>query len=67
MSFIMLKFFWWLILPMKTSGFRCETKFGLLVFLGHPNAHGSIRLVGIHPLERYRPSYDNSCTSYSYF
>ena len=21
---------------MKTSGFRCETKFGLLVFLGHP-------------------------------
>ena len=22
---------------MKTSGFRCETKFGLLVFLGHPN------------------------------
>ena len=23
---------------MKTSGFRCETKFGLLVFLGHPNA-----------------------------
>ena len=24
---------------MKTSGFRCETKFGLLVFLGHPNGH----------------------------
>ena len=23
---------------MKTSGFRCETKFGLLVFLGHPSA-----------------------------
>ena len=23
---------------MKTSEFRCETKFGLLVFLGHPNA-----------------------------
>ena len=22
---------------MKTSGFRCETKFRLLVFLGHPN------------------------------
>ena len=22
---------------MKTSGFRCETKFGLLFFLGHPN------------------------------
>ena len=22
---------------MKTSGFRCETKFGLLGFLGHPN------------------------------
>ena len=22
---------------MKISGFRCETKFGLLVFLGHPN------------------------------
>ena len=22
---------------MKTSGFCCETKFGLLVFLGHPN------------------------------
>ena len=22
---------------MKTSGFRCETKFGLLVFLGHPS------------------------------
>ena len=21
---------------MKTSGFRCETKFGLLVFFGHP-------------------------------
>ena len=24
---------------MKTSGFRCETKFGLWVFLGHPSAH----------------------------
>ena len=24
---------------MKTSGFRCETKFGLLVFLGHPTGH----------------------------
>ena len=24
---------------MKTSGFRCETKFGLLVFLGHPNVN----------------------------
>ena len=24
---------------MKTSGFRCETKFGLLVFLGHPTDH----------------------------
>ena len=24
---------------MKTSGFRCETKFGLLVFLGHPSGH----------------------------
>ena len=24
---------------MKTSGFRCETKFGLLVFLGHPNIY----------------------------
>ena len=23
---------------MKTSGVSCETKFGLLVFLGHPNA-----------------------------
>ena len=22
---------------MKISGFRCETKFGLLGFLGHPN------------------------------
>ena len=22
---------------MKTSGFRCKTRFGLLVFLGHPN------------------------------
>ena len=22
---------------MKTSGVSCETKFGLLVFLGHPN------------------------------
>ena len=22
---------------MKTSGFRCETKFGLLFFLGHPS------------------------------
>ena len=26
---------------MKTSGFRCETKFGLLVFLGHPIVHVS--------------------------
>ena len=25
---------------MKTSGFRCETKFGLLVFLGHPSGDG---------------------------
>ena len=24
---------------MKTSGFRCETKFGLLGFLGHPTVH----------------------------
>ena len=24
---------------MKTTGFRCETKLGLLVFLGHPNHH----------------------------
>ena len=24
---------------MKTSGFCCETKFGLLVFLGHPSLH----------------------------
>ena len=24
---------------MKISGFRCETKFWLLVFLGHPNDH----------------------------
>ena len=24
---------------MKTSGFRCETKFALLFFLGHPNDH----------------------------
>ena len=24
---------------MKTSGFRCETKFRLLVFLGHPSIH----------------------------
>ena len=38
---------------MKTSGFRCETKFGLLVFLGHPN--GQVRLTphqeGLHYLE----------------
>ena len=26
---------------MKTSGFRCETKFGLLVFLGHPITYPS--------------------------
>ena len=24
---------------MKTSGVSCETKFGLLVFLGHPTHH----------------------------
>ena len=24
---------------MKTSGVSCETKFGLLGFLGHPNEH----------------------------
>ena len=24
---------------MKTSGFHCKTKFGLLVFLGHPTLH----------------------------
>ena len=27
---------------MKTSGFRCETKFRLLVFLGHPIGQGFI-------------------------
>ena len=27
---------------MKTSGVSCETKFGLLVFLGHPSPHGSV-------------------------
>ena len=25
---------------MKTSGVSCETKFGLLVFLGHPSGEG---------------------------
>ena len=25
---------------MKTSGVSCETKFGLLVFLGHPSEQG---------------------------
>ena len=24
---------------MKTTGVSCETKFGLLVFLGHPSSH----------------------------
>ena len=31
---------------MKTSGFRCETKFGLLVSLGHPNCHPPMMCTG---------------------
>ena len=27
---------------MKTTGVSCETKFGLLVFLGHPNAEDHV-------------------------
>ena len=34
---------------MKTSGFRCETKFGLLVFLGHPSG-------GAQSLKQRNPS-----------
>ena len=33
---------------MKTSGFRCETKFGLLVFLGHPNVHHMYNVPHVH-------------------
>ena len=29
---------------MKTSGVSCETKFGLLVFLGHPSFHPGIMI-----------------------
>ena len=29
---------------MKTTGVSCETKFGLLGFLGHPNVNSSIRV-----------------------
>ena len=34
----MLKFFLVAHLTYETSGVSCETKFGLLVFLGHPSA-----------------------------
>ena len=30
---------------MKTSGFRCETKFGLLAFLGHPNVEDGYYMI----------------------
>ena len=31
---------------MKTSGFRCETKFGLFGFLGHPSREASVVIIG---------------------
>ena len=37
---------------MKTSGFRCETKFGLLVFLGHPNVHATKQMLITYPFEK---------------
>ena len=40
---------------MKTSGFRCETKFVLLVFLGHPSVKGATTISDGNLTQKYVP------------